>query len=99
MVWFLLVFQEGILWGLSSLIFPKIIYALPLSKLDVDSVWGWNSAEHWLVKVEILLFEEKLASLLMMYDLLCTVNFATRTQNDSCSAIDSIFMGNRKLKL
>jgi len=29
---------EGILWGLSSLISPKIIYALQLSKLDVDSV-------------------------------------------------------------
>jgi len=43
--------------------------------------------------------KKKLASLLMMYKLLCTVNFATRTQNDSCSAIDSIFMGNFKLKL
>jgi len=44
-------------------------------------------------------YKKKLASLLATYNLLHTVNYATRIQNNSSTAIDNIFVGNRRLNL
>jgi hypothetical protein len=59
-------------------------------------------------KVELLIFgyintdyliEKKIASLLTTYNLLHTVNFATRIQNNSKSATDNILVDNTKISL
>jgi hypothetical protein len=42
--------------------------------------------------------KKQLASLLTMYNLLHTVNFATRTQNESSTVIDNIFVDNSRLQ-
>jgi hypothetical protein len=42
--------------------------------------------------------KKQLASLLTTYNLSHTVNFATRIQNDSSTAIDNIFVDNSRLK-
>jgi endonuclease/exonuclease/phosphatase family metal-dependent hydrolase len=42
--------------------------------------------------------KKQLASLLTTYNLLHTVNFATRTQNESSTATDNIFVDNSRLQ-
>jgi hypothetical protein len=43
-------------------------------------------------------WKKQLASLLTMYNLSHTVNFATRAQNESSTAIDNIFVDNSRLQ-
>jgi hypothetical protein len=45
------------------------------------------------------LIEKKIASLLTTYNLLHTVNFATRIQNNSNSAIDNLLVDNSRISL
>jgi hypothetical protein len=40
--------------------------------------------------------KKKIASLLTTYNVSHTANFASRTQNNSCTAIDKIFVDNSK---